>query len=148
MWVLFHRFKVREHERGLMFRDREFKRVLRPGRHFVWDPLFKVRVDGDWFAGTYGAGVLRFDAHGEWHAFPDLTDGLVINPNAMVASGGQIYAGSLDRGLFIFDRASGRWTSTTMGLPSMNVTALAAGGGYVYVGTDNGLVRIPEGALR
>jgi regulator of protease activity HflC (stomatin/prohibitin superfamily) len=45
LWVLFGRFKVREHERGLMFRDREFKRVLRPGRHFVWDPLFKVSVD-------------------------------------------------------------------------------------------------------
>jgi regulator of protease activity HflC (stomatin/prohibitin superfamily) len=43
--VLFGRFKVREHERGLMFRDREWKRVLRPGRHFVWDPLFKVSVD-------------------------------------------------------------------------------------------------------
>jgi regulator of protease activity HflC (stomatin/prohibitin superfamily) len=39
------RFKVREHERGLMFRDREFQRVLRPGRHWVWDPLYRVHVD-------------------------------------------------------------------------------------------------------
>jgi regulator of protease activity HflC (stomatin/prohibitin superfamily) len=45
LWVLFRRFKVREHERGLLFKDREFKRVLRPGRHWVWDPLLKVRVD-------------------------------------------------------------------------------------------------------
>jgi regulator of protease activity HflC (stomatin/prohibitin superfamily) len=45
LWVVQRRFKVREHERGLMFRDREFEAVLRPGRHFVWDPLFKVRVD-------------------------------------------------------------------------------------------------------
>jgi regulator of protease activity HflC (stomatin/prohibitin superfamily) len=43
--MVLRRFKVREHERGLLFRDREFKRVLRPGRHWVWDPLFKVRVD-------------------------------------------------------------------------------------------------------
>jgi ligand-binding sensor domain-containing protein len=107
-----------------------------------------TRVGDDWFAGTYGAGVLRLDASGEWHAFADLIEGFVVNPNAMLASGGQIYAGSLDRGLFIFDRASGRWTNTTVGLPSKNVTALAAGGGYVYVGTDNGLVRIAEGALR
>ncbi len=42
---MLRRFKVREHERGLLFRDREFKRVLRPGRHWVWDPLFKVHVD-------------------------------------------------------------------------------------------------------
>jgi regulator of protease activity HflC (stomatin/prohibitin superfamily) len=43
--MVLRRFKIREHERGLMFRDREFERVLRPGRHWVWDPLFKVRVD-------------------------------------------------------------------------------------------------------
>ena len=43
--MVFRRFKVREHERGLVFRDREFKGVLRPGRHWFRDPLFKVRVD-------------------------------------------------------------------------------------------------------
>ena len=43
--MVLRRFKIREHERGLLFRDREFERVLRPGRHWVWDPLFKVRVD-------------------------------------------------------------------------------------------------------
>jgi ligand-binding sensor domain-containing protein len=107
-----------------------------------------VRVDDDWFAGTYGAGVLRLDSNGQWHAFPDLKDGFVVNPNAMVASGDRVYAGSLDRGLFVFDRSSGRWSSTSTGLPSLNVTALAADGGYLYAGTDNGLVRIAEGALR
>jgi regulator of protease activity HflC (stomatin/prohibitin superfamily) len=45
LWVFLRRFKVREHERGLLFEDREFKRVLRPGRHSVWDVLRKVRVD-------------------------------------------------------------------------------------------------------
>jgi ligand-binding sensor domain-containing protein len=105
-------------------------------------------VGDEWFAGTYGAGVLRLDASGEWHSFADLKDGFVVNPNAMALSGEKLYAGSLDHGLFIFDRASGRWTNMTIGLPSKNVTALASGGGYLYVGTDNGLVRIAEGALR
>ena len=107
-----------------------------------------AQVGGEWFAGTYGAGVLRLDKSGEWHSFQDLQGGFVVNPNAMTVSGGQVYAGSLDRGLFVFDHASGRWTNTMMGLPSKNVTAVAAGNGYVYVGTDNGLVRIAEGALR
>jgi ligand-binding sensor domain-containing protein len=107
-----------------------------------------ARVGDEWFTGTYGAGVLRLDSSGEWHSFPDLKEGFVVNPNAMAVSGGQLYAGSLDRGLFVFDRASGRWTNTTVGLPSKNVTALATGGGYLYVGTDNGLVRIAEGAVR
>jgi ligand-binding sensor domain-containing protein len=66
-----------------------------------------ARMGDDWFAGTYGAGVLRLDASGEWHSFPELNGGIVVNPNAMAVSGGQLYAGSLDRGLFVFDRASG-----------------------------------------
>ena len=107
-----------------------------------------VRVGDDWFAGTYGAGVLRLDASGEWHSFVDLKDGFVVNPNAMAVSGGQVYAGSLDRGLFVYDRSTARWRSTLTGLPSKNVTALAASGGYLYAGTDNGLVRIAEGSLR
>jgi ligand-binding sensor domain-containing protein len=107
-----------------------------------------ARVGDEWFAGTYGAGVLRLDRSGEWHSFPDLKEGFVVNPNAMVTNGDHVYAGTLDRGLFIFDRATSRWTGTTLGLPSKNVTALAAGGGYLYAGTDNGLVRVAEGALR
>jgi len=107
-----------------------------------------ARVSGDWFAGTYGAGVMRLDASGEWHSFPDLDASFVVNSNAIAVTDGRVFVGSLDRGLFVFDRASGRWTNTMLGLPSKNVTALAAGGGYLYVGTDNGLVRIAEGALR
>jgi len=107
-----------------------------------------VRAGEDWLAGTYGAGVLRLDKNGEWHTFPGLERGVVVNPNAMLAEGGRVYVGSLDRGLFVLDLASGQWSHRTDGLPSLNVTALAAGGGSVYVGTDNGLVRISEGALR
>jgi ligand-binding sensor domain-containing protein len=33
-------------------------------------------------------------------------------------------------------------------LPSQNVTALALSKGYIYVGTDNGLVRIQEQKLQ
>ena len=107
-----------------------------------------VRLGDEWFAGTYGAGVERLDTAGQWHGFPDLKEGVVVNPNAMLVSGDRIYAGTLDRGLLVFDRPSGRWTFADAGLPSRNVTALAAGGGYLFVGTDNGLVRVREGALR
>jgi ligand-binding sensor domain-containing protein len=67
-----------------------------------------------------------------------------VNPNAMLATGSHVYAGTLDRGLYIYDRRIGRWTTITTGLPSLNVTALAARDGYIYIGTDNGLVRILE----
>jgi hypothetical protein len=43
--MVLRRIKVREHERGLLFRDREFERILPPGRHWVWDPRLEVHVD-------------------------------------------------------------------------------------------------------
>jgi regulator of protease activity HflC (stomatin/prohibitin superfamily) len=37
--------KVKAHERGLVFRDGVFERLLGPGRHFLFDPLLRVRVE-------------------------------------------------------------------------------------------------------
>ncbi len=104
-------------------------------------------VGGDWFVGTYGAGVMRLDASGRWSAFPDLKGGFDVNPNAMAQTADAVYVGSLGGGLWVYAKSTGRWTNRKDGLPSLNVTAIAAGGGYVYVGTDNGLVRYREGAL-
>jgi len=98
----------------------------------------------EWFVGTYGAGVLRFDASGRWQTFADLRAPFEVNPNAMLATAHAVYAGSLSSGLYVYDRAAGRWSEVRAGLPSANVTALAARGGYIYVGTDNGLVRFRE----
>ena len=106
------------------------------------------RVGDDWFVGTYGAGVLRFTRNGDWDAFADLRGSIVINPNAMLVTPTRVYAGTMENGLAIFDRGDGRWHFSTDGLPSLNVTALAASGGMVYIGTDNGLVRAAEQVLR
>jgi ligand-binding sensor domain-containing protein len=106
-----------------------------------------VPVGPDWFVGTYGAGVLRLDPSGQWQSFADLKPPVEINPNAMLVTPSRVYAGSLGRGLYIYDRASSRWTARTAGLPSANVTALAARAGELYVGTDNGLVRVSERSL-
>jgi len=62
----------------------------------------------------------------------------------MLATGQRVYAGTLERGLYVYDRALGRWNDVTAGLPSPNVTALAVHDGYLYIGTDNGLIRTPE----
>jgi ligand-binding sensor domain-containing protein len=56
-------------------------------------------------------------------------------------------AGTLAGGLLVYDRSSERWTEVRDGLPSANVTALAEHNGWIYVGTDNGLVRFSEGEL-
>jgi len=103
-------------------------------------------LDNQWWIGTYGAGVARMDLAGKIETFSGL-DGVVVNPNAMLATGNLVLVGTLGKGLYVMERGSGRWSAVTQGLPSLNVTALAASHGYVYVGTDNGLLRIPEPRL-
>src|SRR5579872_2378553 len=106
-----------------------------------------ARVGSDWFAGTYGAGVMRMNSDGAWQSFEDLRGTLEINQNAMIATERGVYAGTLDRGLAVYNRASCRLSFWTAGLPSRNVTAVEARGGMVYVGTDNGLVKLPESTV-
>ena len=98
---------------------------------------------GAFFVGTYGGGVLQMDTDGRWTDFPDIPPHTVINPNAMLAVSDRVLAGTLDRGLLVYDPANHRWTPLTAGLPSLNVTALAASSDNLFVGTDNGIVRMP-----
>ena len=101
-------------------------------------------VRDEWFIGTYGAGVVKLDAAGRWTTFPDLKGQIEVNVNAMAATDRAVYAGTLGRGLAVYNRASERWSFVMNGLPSENVTALTVAAGYLYIGTENGLVRIPE----
>jgi len=104
-------------------------------------------VGAEWMVGTYGAGVLALDSSGKFHGFEIASAPVVINPNAMYVSPNYVLAGTLGDGFYFYDRQSGRWSAIRDGLPSVNVTAFAVANGYVYVGTDNGLVRIPEQKL-
>jgi len=106
-----------------------------------------VPVDDDWLVGTYGRGILRLDSSGHWHSIPDAGGIFEVNQNAMAVTASRVYAGTLGRGLYVYDRVSGRWSAVTAGLPSTNVTAVAAQDGMVYIGTDNGLVRCPAQSL-
>jgi ligand-binding sensor domain-containing protein len=86
---------------------------------------------------------MRLTANG----LQSVESGFEVNPNAMLVVGDHVYAGTLGRGLYVYDRASGRGRFTTAGLPSANVTALTARDGVLYIGTDNGLVRVAEGDI-
>jgi ligand-binding sensor domain-containing protein len=97
--------------------------------------------------GTYGAGVLGLNRTGHFSSFEMATGPVEINPNAMLVTRNHVFAGTLGKGLYVYDRESGRWFGVEDGLPSSNVTALASDGGYLYVGTDNGLVRVQEQKL-
>ena len=98
-----------------------------------------------WFAGTYGGGVAQMDAAGRVTPM-DVAD-VVINPNAMFETAQHVFAGSLDDGLLVYNRGSHHWSRVIAGLPSKNVTAITENGGELYIGTDNGVVRIAETRL-
>jgi ligand-binding sensor domain-containing protein len=102
-----------------------------------------VPMGDSWWIGTYGGGVVQLDSGGRWRDFPDFPLQTVINPNAMLVVSNRVLAGTLDRGLFVYSAADHRWTPITDGLPSLNVTALAATSADLFVGTDNGIVRMP-----
>ena len=106
-----------------------------------------VPVGPEWMVGTYGAGVLGLDHAGHFQSFEVGSGQFEVNPNAMLVTSGYVLAGTLGQGLYLYDRQSARWSSIRDGLPSSNVTALATANGYIYVGTDNGLVRILEQKL-
>ncbi len=103
-----------------------------------------VRDGNDWVVGTYGGGIVRLLSNGRFEPFDVATAKFEVYPNAMLATDHHILAGTLGKGLYVYNRASNRWTVIAQGLPSLTVTALTTGDGYIYVGTDNGLVRIPE----
>lgn len=103
-----------------------------------------VPIQDGWMIGTYGAGILGMDRAGQFHSYDKATAAFDVNPNAMLATQRYVLAGSLGQGLYVYEVRSGRWTQITEGLPSLNVTALAQTGSAIYVGTDNGLVRVEE----
>jgi ligand-binding sensor domain-containing protein len=117
-----------------------------PGLKHNWITAV-VPVGGEWMIGTYGAGVLGLDRSGHFHSFENATGPVEINPNAMLVTPSHVFAGTLGNGLYVYERESDRWFSVERGLPSANVTALALANGYLYVGTDNGLVRVQEQKL-
>ncbi len=107
-----------------------------------------ARSGHDLYLGTYGSGVVRFDDHLDITSFREFSHRRIeINPNAMIATEHAVYAGTAGNGLAIQQVGDDRWRFLEEGLPSENVTALDARDGYLYIGTDNGLVRALEREL-
>jgi ligand-binding sensor domain-containing protein len=124
--------------------------VNNSGLKHNWITALLPTGNESYLVGTYGAGLATLDREGHF-APVELPAGtprdLVINPNALFATATHTYAGTLGHGLLVYSAASGRWSALTQGLPSLNVTAFAARDGELYVGTENGLVRIAEARI-
>jgi regulator of protease activity HflC (stomatin/prohibitin superfamily) len=71
--------KIRTHERGLLFEDREFRRVLGPGRHWLVGAPWRIRVDvvsvrDVWLRHPELDVIVRAGALGDEAVVVDLTD--------------------------------------------------------------------------
>ena len=111
-----------------------------------WITALALRGE-DLFIGTYGGGVTRRTAHPDtvvFQNFPE-TDGLKVNPGCLVLAGDRLYLGSDGAGLFRLS-ADGRFRPIRASLPSRHITAILAGADCLWVGTDEGLARIPLNA--
>jgi hypothetical protein len=108
------------------------------------------------YVGTYGGGVAvrtsgETDAPGtgrsdraRYASFPE-TEGLKINAGCLVRAGGRLFAGTDGAGLWRLARDGSRFERLALRLPSPRVTALVASDNALYVGTDEGLARVPLG---
>ncbi len=104
---------------------------------------------GDLFVGTYGGGVARRTAPadqpravGTFQAFTE-TSAFKVNTGCLVEAAGRLYLGTDGRGLWRLSADGARFEPIRAQLPSPRVTALLEGPGALYVGTDEGLARIP-----
>jgi ligand-binding sensor domain-containing protein len=112
-----------------------------------WITALAAAGGEEWFAGTYGAGIFRLGADGTVAATGAAGQGTVVNPGALFTDGRMVLAGTLGKGLLVGDANGTRWRTVTAGLPSLNITAIVVDHGVVYIGTDNGLVKIAEDRL-
>ena len=79
-----------------------------PGLKHNWITAV-VPVGREWMVGTYGAGVLGLDRAGHFHSFENATGPIEINPNAMLVTARHVFAGTLGKGLYVYERESERW---------------------------------------
>jgi len=113
-----------------------------------WVTALMLRGE-DLFIGTYGGGVVRRlggrsgpGSVGIFEAFPE-TAGLKVNTGCLVEAGGRVYLGTDGRGLWRLSLDGSHFLPLKVPLPSMRVTAIQPGLEALFVGTDEGLARLP-----
>ncbi len=110
---------------------------------------------GTLYVGTYGGGIVRRTASGveapagrvdraRYETFVE-TEGLKVNPGCLVEAHGRLYAGTDGKGLYRLSADGRRFDRLDVALPSPRITALLPAPGALYIGTDEGVARLPLG---
>lgn len=119
-----------------------------------WVTAIAAEGDGGLLVGTWGGGIVRRRPgdrpsapvpradDGRWEPFAE-TEGLAVSPGALAVVDGRAWAGTDAAGLWRQTRDGARFERVRVALPSTRVTALLPDTEGLWVGTDQGLVRIP-----
>ncbi|MDP2875591.1 MAG: hypothetical protein Q8O00_05350, partial [Holophaga sp.] len=106
------------------------------------------------FVGTYGGGVTRRSKPqaqespvGIFDPFLE-TQGFKVNTGCLVEAAGRLFLGTDGMGLYRLNTEGNRFVPLKVPLPSPRVTALLQDRDWLYVGTDEGLARLPLSILR
>lgn len=110
---------------------------------------------GTLYVGTYGGGIVRRTGsrveaavgrvdRARYDGFAE-TEGLKVNPGCLVEAEGRLYAGTDGHGLYRLDADGRRFDPVPAALPSRRITALLPAPGALYIGTDEGVARLPLG---
>jgi hypothetical protein len=116
-----------------------------------WVTALLPQEDG-LLVGTWGGGLVRRRETGRaatprgdgasWEPFVE-TERLEVSPGALAATEGRAWVGTDADGLWRQSKDRSRFERSRAALPSARVTALLAEPGALWVGTDQGVVRLP-----
>lgn len=105
-------------------------------------------VDDKLFIGTYGGGIDLLLPSGELRSLQSQLGKFEVNINAINADANNVFIGTLNSGIKILNQSNQQWLQLKSGLPSPNVMAIASNTKYIFVGTEQGLVRIDRAYLK
>jgi hypothetical protein len=97
------------------------------------------------YVGTYGGGLVRRSVRAGKPSFAPFveTEGMKVNTGCLVEAGGRVWAGTDGGGLLRLSADRARFVPVAVVLPSPHVTALLPTPGALYIGTDEGIARLP-----
>ncbi len=92
------------------------------------------------FVGTYGGGISRFDGE-KWLFYAEKE---IVNPNAVAIVADRPIFGTAGNGLLVWDGNRFFKITSEDGLPNNEILSIFGDNEYIWVGTTDGLVKIPS----
>jgi photosystem II stability/assembly factor-like uncharacterized protein len=107
------------------------------GMGFTWVTAMEI-MGKDLFAGTYYGGLYLSKDDGDNWSYSGLS---YMDITCLATSDTMLYASTVPYGVYISPDSGVSWHASTGGPANQNVHSIAAGGSYVFAGTEDGVYR-------